>query len=47
MDYKENVILFEEIDKNFLIKVKKLTKIKTVLKSKYDNEIVIKFTVYK
>ena len=47
MDYKNNILLYEKINKNLLIKVLKRTKNKAALKSKNDNEIIIKFAVYK
>lgn len=37
MDYKNNILLYEEINKNLLIKVLKRTKNKAALKSKNDN----------
>ena len=47
MDYKNNILLYEKMNKNLLIKVLKRTKNKAALKSKNDNEIIIKFAVYK
>ena len=39
--------IIEEIKKNLLTKVLKITKIKAALRSKNDDEIIIKFIVHK
>ena len=44
---KKNYLLYNEINKNCYIKVLKRTKISEPLNSKYDDEIIIKFIVYK
>lgn len=46
MNYKKSIFLFEDINKNLLKKVF-FKKSKAALKSKYDDEIVIKSIVYK
>ena len=47
MNCKQNNLLFEEISRKLYIKILKRTNIVEPLNSKHDDEIIIKFIMYK